>query len=147
MVEPLPAPPCGLKLVKKVRVGSKLRRVYDAPQTPFERVLASPQANPAHVAALKGLLKSLDPFQLAKVIDQKLEHIYELANRRLSPKAPKDLRPPKRTQRAGGNGCGKDARSASLDPASRDPLSHSRADGPSVIPLGGSATIHPALTF
>jgi hypothetical protein len=30
-----------VKLVKKVRVGSKLRRVYDAPKTPFERVVAS----------------------------------------------------------------------------------------------------------
>ena len=104
-----------VKLVKKVRVGSKLRRVYDAAQTPLERVAASPQANPAPVAALQGLLKSLYPFQLAKVIDQKLRRIYELANRRLSPRASSELRPPKRTQRAGGNGCGKDARSASLE--------------------------------
>ncbi len=29
-----------VKLIKKVRVGSKLRRVYDAAQTPFQRVLA-----------------------------------------------------------------------------------------------------------
>src|SRR5437879_9048230 len=36
-----------VKLVKKVRVGSKLRRVYDAPKTPFERVLASKQGNAA----------------------------------------------------------------------------------------------------
>src|SRR5437867_8353897 len=36
-----------VKLLKKARVGSKLRRVYDAAQTPFERVLASAQADPA----------------------------------------------------------------------------------------------------
>ena len=35
-----------VKLVKKVRVGSKVRRVYDAPQTPFERVLASRRPTP-----------------------------------------------------------------------------------------------------
>ena len=33
------------------------------------------------------LQRSLDPFQLAKVIDKKLERIYRLANRRLSPQA------------------------------------------------------------
>jgi transposase InsO family protein len=38
-----------VKLVKKTRVGSKLRRVYDAAQTPCERVLASGQADPAQV--------------------------------------------------------------------------------------------------
>ncbi len=122
-----------VKLVKKVRVGSKLRRVYDAPQTPLERVASSAQANLAQVAELKNLRKSLNPFALAKIIDQKLEQIYERANRRLSPKAPKELRPPKRKPWGGGNGCGKDARSASLEIPSGFPLSHSRdGDGRSV---------------
>ena len=76
-----------VKLVKKVRVGSKLRRVYDAAQTPLERVLACAQAKPEQVAELKKLRQSLDPFQLGKLIDQKLQRIYDLANRRLSPKA------------------------------------------------------------
>src|SRR5712691_3556754 len=75
-----------VKLVKKVRVGSKVRRVYDAAQTPWERVLASGQAKPEQVAELKKLRQSLDPFQLGKLIDQKLQRIYDLANRRLSPK-------------------------------------------------------------
>ena len=75
-----------VKLVKKVRVGSKVRRVYDAAQTPMERVLAGAQAKPERVAELKQLRQSLDPFQLGKLIDQKLERIYGLANRRLSPK-------------------------------------------------------------
>ena len=30
-----------VKLLKKVRVGSKLRRIYDGPKTPFERVVTS----------------------------------------------------------------------------------------------------------
>jgi hypothetical protein len=74
-----------VKLVKKVRVGSKVRRVYDAAQTPMERVLAGAQAKPERVAELKRLRQSLDPFQLGKLIDQKLQ-IYDLANWRLSPK-------------------------------------------------------------
>jgi len=54
------------ELVKKVRVGSKVRRVYDAAQTPFERVLASSSAPPDQVTALQKLRSSLDPFQLGR---------------------------------------------------------------------------------
>ena len=56
-----------VKLVKKVRVGSKVRRIYDAAQTPLERVLACAQAKPEQVAELKKLRQSLDPFQLGEV--------------------------------------------------------------------------------
>lgn len=115
-----------VKLVKKVRVGSKVRRVYDAPRTPFERVQASPQADQEKVARLEELRKKLDPFQLGKLIERKLERIYKLANRRLSPKAVQEgsANPASRTRRA--NGCGKDARFASLEIPSGFPLSHSR---------------------
>jgi hypothetical protein len=53
-----------VKLVKKVRVGSKVRRVYDGPKTPFERVVASKQGDAAQLSILKELQRSLDPFQL-----------------------------------------------------------------------------------
>jgi hypothetical protein len=76
-----------VKLVKKVRVGSKLRRVYSPAQTPLERVLASGKADARKMAELKTLRSLLDPFELSKSIDRKLERIYALANRRLSPKA------------------------------------------------------------
>ena len=76
-----------VKLVKKVRVGSKVRRVYDAARTPFERVQASESGHPERVAALKKLRSSLDPFQLGKRIERKIEDIYAMANSRLSPPA------------------------------------------------------------
>ena len=75
-----------VKLVGKVRVGSKLRRVYSPAETPLERAVASGQANAQRVAALKKLRSRLDPFDLARRIDAKLEGIYSLTNRRLSPK-------------------------------------------------------------
>jgi len=97
-----------VKLVKKTRVGSKLRRVYDAPQTPLERVACSGYAEPSRLAELSKLQSRLDPFELARCIDRKLKRIYELANRRLSPGScplhtdhRKWLRP--------AEGCGKDA--------------------------------------
>src|SRR6266852_2179931 len=98
-----------VQLVKKVRGGSKLRRVYDAPQTPLERVARSAQADAARVAALQQLRQNLNPFQLAKTIDRKLERIYRLANRRRSPRRPEELPAPKRKPRGREKGCGKAA--------------------------------------
>jgi hypothetical protein len=74
-----------MKLTGKVRVGSKLRRRYDKPLTPLERLLACPQADPAKLQELKKLRAATDPFALAKTIEQKLQRIDRLANSRLSP--------------------------------------------------------------
>jgi hypothetical protein len=71
--------PC-VKLKRKVRIGSKLTRRYERPKTPWQRVLASPHRDRAKVAALKALLKTLDPFELAKTIDQKLSAIYRMSS-------------------------------------------------------------------
>jgi hypothetical protein len=71
-----------VKLVRKVRVGARIRRVYDRPQTPFERVCACPAADPVQVARLTALRAQHDPFALAEAIDQKLDHLYALAQQR-----------------------------------------------------------------
>ena len=124
-----------VKLVKKMRVGSKLRRVYDAPQTPLERV-ASSQGDSARVAEWKDLRKSLDRFRLAKIIDQKLERIDKLANRwsNRKPMTENQIMAPRR-----GKGCGKAAPGKSDNRISRPlgnpaqpagfPLSHSHDGG------------------
>ncbi len=119
-----------VKLLKKVRVGSKVRRVYDPPRTPFERVKACPQVNPEQVARLEQLRKGLDPFQLGRIIDRKLERIARLANGRLSPKAVQHLLPETAQETRRANGCGKAARKKRglgnpANPAGF-PLSHSR---------------------
>lgn len=69
-----------VKLQRKVRVGSKLKRVYDSPQTPFQRVCASKQAIPAKVAELQQLRDTLDPFELSRQIEGKLERIFQLSS-------------------------------------------------------------------
>jgi hypothetical protein len=74
-----------MKLTEKLRVGSKLKRRYDKPKTPLERVAACPQADPLKLAELKKLRDATDPFALAKTIEQKLERIYQHANQRVSP--------------------------------------------------------------
>jgi hypothetical protein len=75
-----------MKLLRKEHVGSKLKRVYDKPMTPFERVIASKQGDQVKIAELEKLYKTLNPFDLAKTIENKLEAIFKLANRRQSPK-------------------------------------------------------------
>ena len=70
-----------VKLMKKVRVGSRLKRIYDVPRTPLERLIAHSEANLDKVAALRQLRDSTDPFVLAKTIEDKLTRIYEIANR------------------------------------------------------------------
>ena len=137
-----------VKLVKKVRVGSKLRRVYDAAKTPLERV-----------AELKRLRQSLDPFQLGKLIDQKLQRIYDLANRRLSPKVTAEnhaAQAKEKTLRGRRNGCGKAARWKSPKndfptelgnraKNARFPLSHSRGHGGSPVTFPMSRRLNPGL--
>lgn len=68
-----------VKLQRKRRVGSKLTRIYDSPQTPFQRVCASKQAIPAKVAQLQQLRDRLDPFQLSRQIHQQLDRIFQLS--------------------------------------------------------------------
>jgi hypothetical protein len=74
-----------MKLISKSRFGAKLKRRYDKPQTPLERVAACPGADPLKLAELLKLRDTTDPFALAKTIDQKLERIYQRANQRVSP--------------------------------------------------------------
>jgi hypothetical protein len=77
-----------VKLVEKKRVGSRLRRKYDAPQTPLDRLLAGGKGDAVKVQALVRQRARLDPFALAKRIDQQLERVFRLANRRTRPADP-----------------------------------------------------------
>jgi len=74
------------KLLRKMRVGSRLRRVYEPPKTPLERVQDCSQADPAKLARLKQTFQKQDPFELSRSIDRKLENIFRLANAQWSPR-------------------------------------------------------------
>ncbi len=68
-----------VKLERKVRVGSRLRRHYQAPRTPFQRVCASSFVCADRVAELQRLRDALDPFELSRTIQIKLEPIFQLS--------------------------------------------------------------------
>ncbi|MGH8647804.1 MAG: hypothetical protein ACREUP_00650 [Burkholderiales bacterium] len=77
-----------VKLVTKERVGARVRRRYDRPQIPLDRVRVCPEADPVTVQALVALRARLDPFQLAQRIDAGLGRVYQLANHRVRASAP-----------------------------------------------------------
>ena len=62
--------------------GSRKRRVYDQPATPFARLKVSGQAEATQLARLETLLAKLDPFELKQKIEQKLRAILRHQTRR-----------------------------------------------------------------
>lgn len=84
-----------VKLLRKERVGARLRRRYDTPQTPLARLEASGGADPAALATLQALARTLDPFELARRIEVGLDRVYRLSNMRRDPRAQRrGARPP-----------------------------------------------------
>ena len=78
-----------VKLAKKERVGSRLRRRYAAPLTPLQRLAAGGVADPVQVAELQCLRQSLDPFQLSAAVEAKRTRIFALSRETALPMAPR----------------------------------------------------------
>ena len=70
-----------MKLKEKVQIGSRKKRVYDEPQTPYARALASPDVSEADKAALQELYRSLDLVSLRTQIDDVQEMLYKTINK------------------------------------------------------------------
>jgi hypothetical protein len=71
-----------VKLIRKERIGSRLKRVYDSPQTPLERLRSCPGIDKKVIAELLKLRAATDPFVLAQIIEKKIDRIADLASRR-----------------------------------------------------------------
>jgi hypothetical protein len=67
----------GMKLQEKHRINSKYVKKYDAPQTPYERVLASDQITDQAKQRLQTIHQSLNPFILKQAIEKKLRTIFK----------------------------------------------------------------------
>ncbi len=66
-----------VKLIRKERIGSRTRRVYDAPRTPLDRLLADNPRSP-ELARLAALRATLNPFELSDIIERKLARVHHL---------------------------------------------------------------------
>lgn len=66
-----------IKLVSKERAGGKIRRKYDAAKTPCRRVMESKDVSENKKRELKTIYESLNPAQLKREIDRKLDALYK----------------------------------------------------------------------
>jgi uncharacterized protein with GYD domain len=65
------------KLIKKERIGSKVKRVYDRAKTPYKRVLNCKDIPDEIKAELRMTYKQLNPFELKRIIDKKVDRIIQ----------------------------------------------------------------------
>ena len=59
-----------MKLDKKIRIGSKVKKTYETPATPCARVLASPDVSELHKAQLRETYRTLDLIDLRRQINE-----------------------------------------------------------------------------
>ena len=65
------------KLQKREKRNSKTKRIYEPkPQTPYQRLLASPDIPEATKVKLRAQPAELDPFELKKSIEVKLQKFF-----------------------------------------------------------------------
>lgn len=71
-----------VKLTNKIRVGSKIKRVHDDAKTPLDRLLESKMGNRDCLEQYRRMRMRLDPFELSRIVDQKLDRIWALASKK-----------------------------------------------------------------
>lgn len=69
-----------MKLKKKIRVGSKTKRIYDQAKTPLDRLIDCRKGDPIRTAQLLDLRRSINPFELSKIVQTKVMKIARLAS-------------------------------------------------------------------
>jgi hypothetical protein len=57
-----------MKLLEKTRNGARVKKTYDAPRTPFQRVMSSPDISQEQKEQLTALYQSLNPAQITRNI-------------------------------------------------------------------------------
>ena len=66
-----------IKLVSKTRVEGRIKRLYDTPRTPYQRLLESGQLRKPDREALRTLYQTLNPAQLRRQLEQLRQQLSE----------------------------------------------------------------------
>ena len=66
-----------IKLISKERIGGKIHRQYEQPKTPYQRVMESKEVSKFKKQELQQVYNSLNPAQLKRTIDIKLNLLYK----------------------------------------------------------------------
>lgn len=67
------------KLLSKQRIGSKIKKIHQAPKTPYEKLWDSEYIDKKTKMSLYNTMKILNPFELQRSIKQKINAIMKLA--------------------------------------------------------------------
>ena len=70
-----------MKLIEKQRIGSKVRKKYDTPATPCDRLLNCAKVSEETKVQLCATRAALDPMDLAADIEARLEKIFTIVER------------------------------------------------------------------
>ncbi len=81
-----------MKLIKKERISSRLVRKYSPALTPVDRVLACEHISEGTKVALRQQRATLDPFQLSKAIETKLDVIRDVVCTKMPKSTGKGMR-------------------------------------------------------
>ncbi len=69
-----------MKLKEKIKINSRYKKKYDAPKTPYQRLLESEHIADETKEVLRAKHKLLNPFELKRIIDQKVKHILQVVS-------------------------------------------------------------------
>jgi len=72
----------GVKLQEKLRVGAQVKKRYDTPRTPYERLLESPHIPLAVKEQLQQVYQTLDPFELKRKITYLQHRLHEVRRKK-----------------------------------------------------------------
>jgi len=67
-----------MKLASKERIGGRVKRKYDVPQSPYQRLVESGQLPEEAKRQLEAVYLSLNPAELKRSIDAKLDKLYQI---------------------------------------------------------------------
>jgi hypothetical protein len=65
------------KLLRKTRIGARIKKEFEPHKTPYQRLIDSDALSNDQKELLRARKQTLNPFELSKVLEQKLRHFFE----------------------------------------------------------------------
>jgi hypothetical protein len=78
-----------MKLIEKKKINSRYYKRYDKPKTPYLRLMTCEHISQEKKQELREQHRSLNPFELRRIIDKKLKRIFKLVH--ITPKVRKRI--------------------------------------------------------
>ena len=67
-----------MQLQSKERIGARIKKKYDFPKTPYERLKSAPNVSEEEKVKLEIRFKSLNPIELKRALEQRLDQFFKL---------------------------------------------------------------------